>query len=207
MIFHCFRLIRAFSKIDFQYKDLLSDKHKILSKIVGILSAGIQILAESVEILSIQIKHRKNPRKRWSFRGFAVIGCFHCHRGLPEGAASSLLPCGRFRARRLCGFCGLPLGSSMFLRWFRAGFSCVFFNVSISTMPRSFSRAVSIEFIFSISEFFKSRSLVVDVTCFCASTAFICLFKVNAMAIWFFHNGIDVMMDDWIFSAKVWLVC
>src|SRR5579875_4162611 len=47
----------------------------------------------------------------------------------------------------------------------------VFFNVSISTRPRSFSFAVSIVFVFSISAFFRSSSLVVLETCFCASTA------------------------------------
>lgn len=69
MIFHCFRLIRAFSKIDFQYKDLLSDKHKILSKMAGILSIGPQILAEADEILSIQIKHRKKSPEAMELPG------------------------------------------------------------------------------------------------------------------------------------------
>ena len=69
MIFHCFRLKWIFWKNDFQYKELLSDKHKILSKMAGILSVGLQILAESVEILSIQIKHRKKSPEAMELPG------------------------------------------------------------------------------------------------------------------------------------------
>src|SRR5699024_12813760 len=62
-------------------------------------------------------------------------------------------------------------------------FSCVFFSVSISTRPLSFSLAVSIAFVFNISAFFSNNSLVVFETCFCASTASRCLSNVSAMAI------------------------
>ena len=76
----------------------------------------------------------------------------------------------------------------------------VYFNVSMSTMPRSDSFAVSTVAIFSMSAFFCSSWFVISVTLRCASIAFCESAMPSEITIWFFHSGIVFMMEVWIFS-------
>ena len=75
------------------------------------------------------------------------------------------------------------------------------FRVSISTMPRSLSLAISTLPVFSISEFFFSRSLVKSVT---SRWAFMACWEWDmprASTIWLFHRGMVFTMLVWIFST------
>ena len=77
-------------------------------------------------------------------------------------------------------------------------------SVSTSTTPRSTSRPTFAEPVLSSSAFLVSSSLVVSVTCFCSSIAFCCRYRLMAMTIWFFHSGMVVSTDAWIFSTRFW---
>ncbi len=76
----------------------------------------------------------------------------------------------------------------------------VFVSVSISTMPRSDSRAVSTVAVFSISALRLSSSLVASVTSRWALAASFEWFSPTAITIWVFHRGIVFTSVDWIFS-------
>ena len=79
-----------------------------------------------------------------------------------------------------------------------------FCRVSTSTTPRSTSRCTFAEPTLRSSAFLARRSLVVSVTSFCRSTAFCWRYRLMAMTIWFFHSGIVVSTEAWIFSTRFW---
>ena len=74
-------------------------------------------------------------------------------------------------------------------------------NVSISTTPRSDSRAVSMVLIFSRSAFLRSSSLVMLETSRWAFTACSEWARPKASTIWLFHRGMVFTKVDWILSA------
>ena len=73
-------------------------------------------------------------------------------------------------------------------------------RVSMSTMPRSLSRAVSMVAVLRASAFFFSSALVMSVTSRWAFAASLEWFKPMAMTIWLFHKGIVFTRVDCIFS-------
>ena len=69
-------------------------------------------------------------------------------------------------------------------------------SVSMSTMPRSDSRAVSMVLIFSFSAFLRSNSFVISVTSRCARTASAECATPSANTIWLFQSGMVFTMVD-----------
>ena len=72
----------------------------------------------------------------------------------------------------------------------------------MSTMPRSDSFAVSTEAICSISAFFCSSAFVMSVTCRWASMARREFSMPSVSTIWFFHSGMVLSTEVWIFSTS-----
>ena len=83
--------------------------------------------------------------------------------------------------------------------------SCLFVccSVSMSTMPRSDSFAISIVPCLSVAAFFFSSSFVASVTARSACIACWLWAMPSASTIWFFHSGIVFTMVVWIFSAII----
>ena len=82
--------------------------------------------------------------------------------------------------------------------WMR--FSLVAFKVSMSTMPRSDSRATSTVEAFNSSAFLRRSSLVMSVTADWALSAASLLARPSASSIWLFHKGMVFTSVVWIFS-------
>ena len=76
-------------------------------------------------------------------------------------------------------------------------------RVSISTMPRSDSLAMSMVPCLSVAAFLRSSSLVASVTARSACMACWLWAMPRASTIWFFHSGIVLTMVVWIFSAII----
>ena len=81
--------------------------------------------------------------------------------------------------------------------------SLVAFKVSISTIPRSDSLAVSTVAIFSFSAFLRRSSLVISLTSLWAAAACAECSTPRASTIWLFQSGIVLTSVDWIFSAII----
>ena len=77
-------------------------------------------------------------------------------------------------------------------------------SVSISTMPRSASRATPVVAVLSFSAFLRKSSLVISETARCASSADCVWCMPSASTIWLFHSGMVFTIDVWIFSAISW---